>query len=143
MRIACPSCSATYDVPDSLMTPGRVTRCARCGNEWTPVAIVAVPEEPEPPLPEEPTPVMPAVPEPPSTGLSASPRRSAMDRLAARVEPPRPSIRLRLAWGGSILLLILLIGAAFLWRSQFVAAWPPSARAYAVFGLHSEKGSPP
>src|SRR5262249_11997962 len=53
MRIICPSCSATYDVPDSLVTPGRIVRCARCGQEWSPVQA---PPEP-PPAPPEPPPV--------------------------------------------------------------------------------------
>jgi hypothetical protein len=28
------------------------------------------------------------------------------------------------------------------WRSQIVAEWPPSARAYAVFGLQPQTESP-
>jgi hypothetical protein len=66
-----------------------------------------------------------------------------MDRLAAHAPPPPPSTRLRLAWAASILLLALLVGAAFAWRGQIVAAWPPSSRAYAAFGLHPQPESPP
>ena len=47
MRITCPSCSAGYEVPDSLMPAGRIVRCARCGSEWTPVAVSAVAAEAE------------------------------------------------------------------------------------------------
>jgi hypothetical protein len=36
----------------------------------------------------------------------------------------------------------LLAAAGFAWRGQIVAAWPPSARAYAAFGLHPQTGSP-
>ncbi len=127
MRIACPSCSAAYDVPDSLVTGGRVVRCARCGGEWVPIAA---------PQPETP----PAVPPNPAqddsaTDVAAAVRPSAMDRLAARTAPPRPSVLLRLAWAGSLALLVLAAGAAIAWRGQIVAAWPPSARAYALLGL--------
>jgi hypothetical protein len=66
--------------------------------------------------------------------------RSAMARLAAHPAIPRSSTALRLAWAGSIVLLLLLCAVAFAWRSQIVAAWPPSARAYAAFGLHPQTG---
>jgi hypothetical protein len=45
-----------------------------------------------------------------------------------------------LAWAASIGVLFLLAGAAYAWRDQIVEAWPPSARAYAVFGLQPEPG---
>jgi predicted Zn finger-like uncharacterized protein len=39
MRIACPHCHATYDVPDALLAGGgKQVRCARCGKEWSPAA---------------------------------------------------------------------------------------------------------
>jgi predicted Zn finger-like uncharacterized protein len=138
MRIACPSCSAAYDVPDSLMTAGRVVRCARCGGNWTPVAAAPVPEpqaEAPQPLPDEPPAVAAATEDGPATPMLARP--SAMDRLAAHARPalPPPATRLRLAWAGSLVLLVLVAGAAFAWRGQIVDAWPPSARAYAFFGL--------
>jgi predicted Zn finger-like uncharacterized protein len=141
MRIVCPSCSAAYDVPDSLMTAGRSVRCARCGGDWTPVAHV--PDEPDLPPPPAPTPAPVATAAAPAAEAVATVRPSAMDRLAAHAALPPPSTRLRLAWAASILLLALLFGAAFAWRSQIVAAWPPSARAYAAFGLHPQPGSTP
>jgi hypothetical protein len=42
---------------------------------------------------------------------------------------------LRLAWAASILVLLLAAAAAYQWRGEIVAGWPPSARAYALFGL--------
>jgi predicted Zn finger-like uncharacterized protein len=39
MRIVCPSCEATYEVPKSLLGDGgKLVRCARCGKEWLPEA---------------------------------------------------------------------------------------------------------
>ena len=61
-----------------------------------------------------------------------------MDRLAAQPALPPKSIHLRLAWAGSLVLLILLLCAAYVWREDVVAAWPPSARGYAAFGLHPQ-----
>jgi hypothetical protein len=61
-----------------------------------------------------------------------------MDRLAAHPASPRPSLALRLAWAGSIVLFILLIALAFAWRGKIITVWPPSARAYSALGLHSQ-----
>jgi predicted Zn finger-like uncharacterized protein len=35
MRLACPNCQATYDIPDALLgAGGRRLRCARCAADW-------------------------------------------------------------------------------------------------------------
>jgi hypothetical protein len=59
-----------------------------------------------------------------------------MDRLVANAAWPKAPVRLRLAWAGSVALLLLAAGAAYAWRGDIVTAWPPSTRAYAAFGLH-------
>ncbi|MGO9997379.1 MAG: zinc-ribbon domain-containing protein [Acetobacteraceae bacterium] len=162
MRIVCPSCSATYDVPDSLVTAGRVVRCARCDGEWTPVEASAVPPEkvsappaddvaampaeevaPEPPPadPALPVPDAPA-PETPANRTAATRPQSAMDRLVAQSTRPQSSTHLRLAWVASLVLLVLAAGAAYTWRAQIIAAWPPSAHAYAAVGLHPQTEAP-
>ena len=144
MRIECPSCSAAYDVPDSLVTAGRVVRCVRCGGDWTPVAAAApgtggagaaVPPQP-PPQPPPPAPA--AVTDGAAAQIETTARPSAMERLAAHATWPRPSTQLRLAWAASLVLLVLAAGAAYAWRGQIVAEWPPSARAYALFGLQTQ-----
>lgn len=64
MRIACPDCNAAYDVPPAQLAPGRLTRCARCGAVWAPVAT----EDASPPIPAEviePRPPTIPTPEPP------------------------------------------------------------------------------
>ena len=145
MRIECPSCSAAYDVPDSLVTAGRVVRCARCGGDWTPVAAAAAPEPeaPEPATPPQPPPQPPppapaAVTDGAAAQIETTAHPSAMERLAAHAAWPRPSTQLRLAWAASLVLLVLAAGAAYAWRGQIVAEWPPSARAYALFGLQPQ-----
>jgi predicted Zn finger-like uncharacterized protein len=150
MRIVCPSCSAAYEVPDSLVTAGRTVRCARCGGEWTPVQAGAVERESEitpmeaPPsdfsepvaITTPPAPVSDATPV-----AEPSPRpSSAMDRLAVQSAPPSSRLRLRLAWLASLVLLALLCFAAYAWRADIVEAWPPSARMYAAFGMRPSPG---
>jgi predicted Zn finger-like uncharacterized protein len=145
MRIECPSCFAAYIVPDSLVTAGRVVRCARCGVDWTPVGATAAPEPeaPEPvTLPQPPPQPPPPAPAEATDGAAArvvaTAHPSAMERLAAQAAWPRPTTQLRLAWAASLVLLALAAGAAYAWRDQIVAAWPPSAHAYALFGLEPE-----
>jgi predicted Zn finger-like uncharacterized protein len=151
MRIVCPSCSAEYEVPESRVTVGRTVRCARCGSDWVPVTATpsATADAETPPKAEVPL----GVPAPPELEAFApleparadnnearrslvTVSRSAMARLAAHPALPRSSTALRLAWAGTIVLLLVLLAGAFAWRSQIVAAWPPSARAYAVLGFH-------
>ena len=102
MRITCPTCSAAYDVPDSLMTAGRVVRCARCGGNWTPVAAAPVTEPSRRRL------------EPPPDRTSGRPGAaggrvpqhrcwrapSAMDRLAAHARPRCRRRRPGCGWPG-------------------------------------------
>jgi hypothetical protein len=67
---------------------------------------------------------------------------TAMDRLAAHPATTHASLQLRLAWVASLVLLVLAAGAAYGWRGEIVAVWPPSARAYALFGLQPESQTP-
>lgn len=150
MRIVCPSCSAAYDVPDSLLVAGRPVRCVRCSGEWAPVTEPAPAIEaqiPKPALPEAESPaplaaavlapavlapIEPAV-TPPAPVVIAG--QSAMERLAASPARPKSSLPLLLAWGLTAVVIAAAVWLAYEWRGQIIAAWPPSARAYEVFGL--------
>jgi predicted Zn finger-like uncharacterized protein len=129
MRIVCPSCDATYDVPASRLKPGKMVRCARCGSDWLPEAE---PEAATEEAPSEP-PAPPPAPEP-GEFVEPLPEITAMDRLAA--SPARPPSRAGLiaAW---VLTFVVLAGAAaatFGWRNAVVQAWPPSGRILAAAG---------
>ncbi|MCX7933366.1 MAG: zinc-ribbon domain-containing protein, partial [Rhodovarius sp.] len=52
MRLACPACAATYEVPDALVGQGRQIRCARCGHVW----FAAPAQAPAAPVAGTPTP---------------------------------------------------------------------------------------
>ena len=106
------------------LAPGRVVRCARCTTQWAPVP---------------PPPVIEALPEPaanlPPPDLSAPPAPQ-LTPLAAAPAPPRASrLTLLLAWGGSVVLLVLLVAAALVWRDPIMRAWPPSTRLYTAIGF--------
>lgn len=141
MRVVCPACAAAYEVPDSLLTAGRAVRCARCTHQWVPLAVA--PAAPVPQLPPpRPAPrwaddeVIEDVEVEAPEALPETPRFTAMDRLAlhrASVEDnPWP---LRLAWGLSFAVVLLLIAAAFIFRVEIAHAWPPSQRLYDALGL--------
>ena len=148
MRIVCPSCSAAYDVPDSLVTAGRTVRCARCHGDWAPVVAVPVPApvplaESELAAVEPAVPPRPAVPAIDNGARRSASRPSAMDRLAAHPVRPPSRTRLRMAWAASLVVLVLLVLGGYAWRDQIVAAWPPSGRVYAVFGMHPDRSPTP
>jgi predicted Zn finger-like uncharacterized protein len=129
MRIACPSCHATYEVADSLVVPGRIVQCARCHTEWVALTIEAPDED------EADSEILPDEFEEP---VFETPRLTAMDRLA-QAAPTRGGGALRAAWAASIVLLLVLGWAFFAWRGDLVHAWPASIRLYSALGL---AGSP-
>jgi len=80
MRVACPECTAEYDLPDALaarLGEGRTVRCARCGTTWAPAAQ----------RPAEPPAAPVLQPEAVSAMASAGPMPPA-----APMEPPAPAI---------------------------------------------------
>ncbi len=161
MRIVCPTCSAAYEVPDRMLGTGKKLRCARCANEWVPPEGLAVAQEraPDPVV----APVVVAPPPVPAAAATAAvaPVAVAAPRsepalpapalhapvlhapaLHADAKPPasadsvRPSrLPVLLALGGSALVLVGLIAAAFVWRGALMQAWPPSQRLFGVLGL--------
>jgi predicted Zn finger-like uncharacterized protein len=116
MRIACPTCAATYDVSASRLLPGKKIRCMRCGGEW----LYARPAE-------APEPIGRAEPE-------SLPPVTAMDRLAASPAPGAPSSRLAAAWILTVIVLVGAVTATVIWRQAAMRAWPPSALILAPFG---------
>ncbi len=155
MRIRCPSCSATYEVPDALLDPPRAVRCARCAHDWmaepveepalaevaadTPVDAdeaevpdVAAAEQPihEPPIREpfaEPETVFGDTP------LSAIERLSIPGDLSPRIR--RRDRLLTAAWAASFAILAGLSVAGYTERDSLMRQWPASKRVYATLGL--------
>jgi predicted Zn finger-like uncharacterized protein len=120
MRIACPSCAATYEVPASRLRPGKLVRCARCANDWLPVQLA------EPVVPPA-TSVDPVTAVAPATAAPL-PAMTAMDRLAASPASPPARVGLIGAWVLTVIVLAAAVVAIVGWRQVVVRAWPPSAR---------------
>ncbi len=126
LLISCPTCAAGYNVPDAVLAgAGRLLRCARCATEFQ--ASLPAPE---------PVPVMfePPVVEPVVGPLF-------MPVVAPEIAAPvvRPSrvwmIAALLSWAFSLGLLASIGWGAVHWRSQVMAAWPPSERLFQAVGL--------
>jgi predicted Zn finger-like uncharacterized protein len=161
MRIACPNCSAEYEVPDTLLSGGpRLLRCARCSHQFhaapggfaaapgaapAPVAPLVAP--PEPPVAPPPAAFPPPRPEPPPASDPPEPPAAPppYDRSALLLSdpplfrPPEPAPRggapLVLAW---LLSLAILGGAGWAtwhFHAEIVEAWPPAARLYQALGM--------
>lgn len=150
MRIVCPSCQATYEVPEKLLGDApRKVRCARCGDAWVPTpapsppaappqpsAAVASPPPPDPPEPEP----EPELPPPPP--VLAEPPPSVVPRPELKLaSPPAPRpgkglvLLAALAWTASLALLVGGGWAAVAWRTEIMALWAPSRRVFALLGL--------
>jgi len=140
MRIVCPACTATYDVPDRLLGTGKRLRCARCAHEWAPPEMAPPPPPPAvhaPPLLLEPH---PPEPRPPDPGL-LEPRRPDPPLQAG--PKPRPPVRatrsartaVLLALGLSVLVLAGLLAAGVVWRAVVMQVFPPSRLLFGLLGL--------
>jgi predicted Zn finger-like uncharacterized protein len=135
MLILCPSCEASYDVPDERMRPGRKVRCAQCGAEWIPVPVPPEQEVPD---------AVEGMTSPDSDEYAAddadlgpppAPVATGMARLTMGPASGQGRAALRAAWIASVVLLVAAIGAGYALRDQFMQMWPPSARVYDALGL--------
>ena len=144
MRIACPACSAEYDVPDTIVAAGRKVRCARCHEVWAaaPDGASAAPADAAVALdPAAAATAAPASAPAAAPVLRAEPRR--FDTLPGEEEEEDgddedapPASRLWLAaWAASLLILVLGAGAVMHWHAAVIAAWPASVRLFAALGL--------
>ena len=122
MRITCPGCAANYDVPASRLKPGKLVRCARCGNDWLPAPDAGnVVAQQEPAAEQASTDV--------SHEADASPPEFvATDRLTPPAIAPPARQGLFVAWVLTFLVLAGAVAATIGWRDSIVRAWPPSSR---------------
>jgi predicted Zn finger-like uncharacterized protein len=127
MQIVCPACAAAYEVPMTLLRPGKAVRCARCAGEWVPSPAAS--DGPMDALAQTASAAAPAsefVPE-----VNRPSRRPPTPRPL----PARPNVALRIAWAASVVVVLLLGWAAYAERTVIMQAWPPSIRLYAALGL--------
>jgi predicted Zn finger-like uncharacterized protein len=151
MRIVCPACEATYEVPDRLIGAGRGLRCKACRHEW----------RVEPPAPTAPEPqetgqssreaARDALPEPSplpdSRPLPPPPLPAVRPRAPQPIDPPLPGPEalvsrggpaLWAAWAASLLVVGAMVLSLWLFRGEIVEAWPPAARLFQLVGGAAE-----
>jgi len=138
MILTCPECATSYFVDDAKVpAAGRLVKCTSCGARWTAVKDAA--PAPAPPTPKS---VPPPAPEPfvPSVedDLEVSPIEAATTfaaARAARAAPRREATGKVVVWAVAGVVIVGLIVAAILFRSQVVQLLPASQTAYAGIGL--------
>ena len=128
MRIVCPSCEATYDVPEAkLGAVAREVRCARCSTVWQvdPPPAEAIEDHPDAHLPP---PI--AIPRDVSEPDFSPQPMSATHRLPTTAKSSGGIAALAIAWLASLAILGAAGWAAVAWRAAIMQAWEPAKRGY-------------
>jgi predicted Zn finger-like uncharacterized protein len=128
MRIVCPNCDTAYDAPASIVTAGRLMRCARCRTEWMPAGpeIEQVPAPP--PGPSAQTALFSDIPP-----VAAEPViRAPFPEMTPTRQPPRKAVIA--GWVVSLTVLVAALWLVIAYRQAVMRHWPASARAYAALG---------
>ncbi|MGO3517964.1 MAG: zinc-ribbon domain-containing protein, partial [Acetobacter cibinongensis] len=91
MRIVCPSCGVSYQVPEALLAKRQTLKCSACGTKWhihapapqppAPASITDAPAH----LPTEQTPPQPDVAQP-------EPHPAAVPQPDAEPTQPEPAV---------------------------------------------------
>ncbi len=132
MIVTCPSCEAKYRVEAAALEArrGRV-KCASCAHVWTVEDDALTLSEPV----AAPEPETAPAPEPePAPSLQEKPHAA----IRARADARRRTARLAAegaGWAGVAACLLVLAGAAVIFRVDVVEVWPRTAGAYAAVGL--------
>lgn len=136
MILTCPNCSTRYFTDAATLgEAGRTVRCAACGHTWhaKPEAAELAPEPaPEPDLDPDPiaafdTPEIAAAPKPHETVRARAALRKARSRSMAAVG----------AWAAVAGALVVMLGAAYVFRVEMVRLFPRMASAYAAVGVEA------
>ena len=134
MRIVCPSCAARYEIADAMLAKPRTVRCSRCAREWVQDPIPPAEEAPatqDPPAPPEPAePIVEAAQPPPPAPVAIEPLAPPAQIHPSPNVPKRTDAKVTLAWIVSLLTLAALGFAAYTYRVEIQAAWPPSERLF-------------
>jgi predicted Zn finger-like uncharacterized protein len=135
MRIVCPSCQATYDVPDATLGAApRKVRCAKCDMVWgvdpAPEPAMTANEHDDAHLPP-PVAITPRLAEP----IPEPAPIAASHRLPTTHKSSRSAIAPAIAWLVSIAVLVAAAWTVIVWRVPIMQFWAPSQRLYRWLGL--------
>jgi predicted Zn finger-like uncharacterized protein len=129
MILTCPDCATSYFVDDAkIPAAGREVRCASCGTKWH-----ATHDQPSPAVAAaEPEPLTAAI-EPPVLRRNSKP--DALPKTFRAKAEAKKNVKQAAAagavWAGMGLVLVAMLGAAYLFRIDVVRMWPRTASAYA------------
>jgi len=138
MILTCPACATSYFVPDNAIgASGRRVRCKSCGNDWratnedAPLDLGEVAAATSPGLGKADDTVQVEEEQIPP------PLPQAFRARAEQKRRTQQAIRQGLAWGLTVVLVLLGLLVAYLWRDSVVARVPKLASAYSAFGIET------
>ena len=143
MILTCPECATSYFVDDSKIGPdGREVRCASCSARWIArlehgVEVDADFDENAPYEIWEPQPEPPPAPEPAAERRRAArSEATALPKAFREREQARKHVKAAAAagvvWAAMAVMLLTLVGGAYVFRVDVVRLWPKTASAYAA-----------
>ena len=136
MRIVCPSCQATYDVPDAkLGAAPRQVRCAKCSTVWgvdpSPEPTSLMSDEHEDAHLPPPVTITSQLADP----VAAPAPIAATHRLPTTQRASGGAIAPVIAWLVSVVVLVAAGWTIIAWRTPIMQYWAPSQRLYQWLGL--------
>lgn len=132
MIITCPECATRYSVkPDAIGPNGRTVRCAACEGTWF------VPAEPdvlelEPDITEPSSDVAAA-----AMAGSETPPHQKIRQKAEKKKVQGRRISITAIWLFMLLVFMILVLLAFLFRHQIVERFPQTATTYKMLGMET------
>lgn len=153
MQLTCPQCSAKYNVADAAIPPsGRTVRCAACGHSWLarPAGAIHYADKSGSDSGLRPRPAAST-----AKAVDAAAKKGLLAKLGLGKRAQKPKLephelarkkaldqirnthRLAAAipWLLSLAVLGGVLGAAVMYRTDIVRAWPKAATAFSLIGL--------
>ncbi len=139
MILTCPDCATSYFVDETkIPAEGRTVKCTACGKRWLassePPELELVDDEDHGRAAESGAPEI-EFEEAPLSELPGEALPKAFRNKTETSRRMREAVAVGVVWAGMAAVLVVVLGAAAIFRVDVVRAWPRTAAAYAAVGM--------